>query len=110
MLQLAGLFNDESANPLTNSNTAINRGGIALDIDIPIFDTGEARVRAARETYMRASIACRDAPSMPAPRRASPTIPTAAPTTSPDLRDRVLPPMGASLRSATRARSEDAHL
>jgi outer membrane protein TolC len=54
MLQLAGLFNNESANPLTNNNTAINRGGFALDIDIPIFDTGEARDRAARETYMRA--------------------------------------------------------
>lgn len=54
MLQLAGLFNSESANPLTNANTDINRGGGALDIDIPIFDTGEARERAARETYMRA--------------------------------------------------------
>ena len=54
MLQLAGLFNSESANPLTNTNTDINRGGVALDIEIPIFDTGEARERAARETYMRA--------------------------------------------------------
>jgi outer membrane protein TolC len=54
MLQIAGLFNSESANPLTNTNTDINRGGIALDFDIPIFDTGEARDRAARETYMRA--------------------------------------------------------
>jgi outer membrane protein TolC len=54
MLQLAGLVNDESANPLTNSNTAINRGGGALDVEIPIFDTGEARERSARETYMRA--------------------------------------------------------
>jgi outer membrane protein TolC len=54
MLQLAGIFNDESANPLTNSNTAINRAGAQLDIQIPIFDTGEARERKARETYMRA--------------------------------------------------------
>ena len=54
MLQLAGLFNSESANPLTNTNTDINRGGVVLDFDIPIFDTGEARLRAAQETYMRA--------------------------------------------------------
>jgi outer membrane protein TolC len=54
MLQLAGIFNDEPANPLTNSNTAINRAGAQLDIQIPIFDTGEARERKARETYMRA--------------------------------------------------------
>jgi outer membrane protein TolC len=54
MLQLAGLVNNESPNPLTNANTAITRAGGALDIEIPIFDTGEARERAARETYMRA--------------------------------------------------------
>jgi outer membrane protein TolC len=54
MLQLAGLFNSESANPLTNASTTINRGGGALDIEIPIFDSGEARTRAAREAYMRA--------------------------------------------------------
>jgi outer membrane protein TolC len=54
MLQLAGLVNNESANPLTNANTAITRGGGALDLEIPIFDTGEARERTARETYMRA--------------------------------------------------------
>ena len=54
MLQLAGLVNNESANPLTNANTAITRGGGALDLEIPIFDTGEARERAARETYMKA--------------------------------------------------------
>ena len=53
MLQLAGLVNNESANPLTNSNTAITRAGGALDLQIPIFDTGEARERSARETYMR---------------------------------------------------------
>lgn len=54
MLQLAGIFNSESANPLTNTNTQINRGGAQLDFQLPIFDTGEARTRAARETYMRA--------------------------------------------------------
>lgn len=54
MLQLAGIFNSESANPLTNTNTQINRGGGQLDFQLPIFDTGEARTRTARETYMRA--------------------------------------------------------
>lgn len=54
MLQLAGIFNNESANPLTNTNTNIARGGLGIDLQIPIFDTGEARTRAARERYMRA--------------------------------------------------------
>jgi outer membrane protein TolC len=54
MLQLAGIFNSESANPLTNANTAINRGGGAIDLRLPIFDTGEARERKARESYMAA--------------------------------------------------------
>jgi len=54
MLQLAGIFNNETANPLTNFDTAINRGGFQVDLQIPIFDTGEARTRSARETYMRA--------------------------------------------------------
>jgi outer membrane protein TolC len=54
MLQLAGIFNSESANPLTNTNTQINRGGAQLDFQLPIFDTGEARTRTAQETYMRA--------------------------------------------------------
>jgi outer membrane protein TolC len=54
MLQLAGIFNSESANPLTNSNTTINRGGAAIDLQLPIFDTGEVRERKARETYMGA--------------------------------------------------------
>jgi outer membrane protein TolC len=54
MLQLAGIFNSESANPLTNSNTTINRGGGSIDLQLPIFDTGEARERKARETYMAA--------------------------------------------------------
>ncbi|MBI3196722.1 MAG: TolC family protein, partial [Rhodospirillales bacterium] len=54
MLQLSGIFNNETANPLTNFDTPINRGGAQIDLQIPIFDTGEARTRAARETYMRA--------------------------------------------------------
>jgi outer membrane protein TolC len=54
MLQLAGLVNNENANPLTTSNTSITRGGGALELEIPIFDTGEARERKARETYVRA--------------------------------------------------------
>jgi outer membrane protein TolC len=54
MLQLAGIANNESANPRTNSNTDIARGGAQIDLRIPIFDTGEARTRSARETYMRA--------------------------------------------------------
>jgi outer membrane protein TolC len=54
MLQLAGIFNTESANMLTNSNTTINRGGAGIDLQLPIFDTGEARERKARESYMAA--------------------------------------------------------
>jgi outer membrane protein TolC len=54
MLQLAGIYNNESPNMLTNSNTAINRGGAQLDLQLPIFDTGEARTRTAREAYMKA--------------------------------------------------------
>lgn len=58
MLRLAGLFNTEPANPLTNTSTEINRAGGALDIDSPIFDTGEARGRARRETGRRVKPAC----------------------------------------------------
>lgn len=54
MLQLAGIVSNESANPLTNTNTDILRGGGQLDVSLPVFDTGEARLRAAQETYMRA--------------------------------------------------------
>jgi outer membrane protein TolC len=54
MLQLAGIFNTESANMLTNSNTTINRGGAGIDLQIPLFDTGEARERKAREVYLAA--------------------------------------------------------
>jgi outer membrane protein TolC len=32
----------------------IDRGGFALDVEIPIYDFGEARVRLAEETYMQA--------------------------------------------------------
>jgi outer membrane protein TolC len=54
MLQLAGIANNETANPLTNTNTDIRRAGAQLDLRIPIFDTGEAGLRTARESYMRA--------------------------------------------------------
>ena len=54
MLQLAGIANNEAANPLTNSNADITRAGFQIDLQIPIFDSGEAHQRAARETYMRA--------------------------------------------------------
>lgn len=54
MLQLAGIVNNESANALTNSNTDITRGGAQFDVSLPVFDTGEARQRTAREAYMRA--------------------------------------------------------
>ena len=39
---------------MTNTNTDITRAGAQIDLQIPIFDTGEARLRAARESYMRA--------------------------------------------------------
>ena len=48
MLQLSGIANNETANPLTNTNTDIRRAGAQLDLRIPIFDTGEARLRSAR--------------------------------------------------------------
>jgi outer membrane protein TolC len=54
MLQLSGIANNETANPLTNTNTDITRAGAQIDLRIPIFDTGEARLRTARESYMRA--------------------------------------------------------
>jgi outer membrane protein TolC len=54
MLQLSGIANNETANPLTNTNTDITRAGTQIDLQIPIFDTGEARLRTARESYMRA--------------------------------------------------------
>jgi outer membrane protein TolC len=54
MVQLAGIANNETANPNTNNNNSIGRVGAQIDLTIPIFDTGEARLRTARETYMRA--------------------------------------------------------
>jgi outer membrane protein TolC len=54
MVQLAGIANNETANPNTNNNTNIGRGGGQIDLTIPVFDTGEARLRSARESYMRA--------------------------------------------------------
>ncbi|MBS0546190.1 MAG: TolC family protein [Proteobacteria bacterium] len=54
ILQLSGIVNNEAANPLTTSNADITRGGFQIDLSLPIFDTGEARTRLAREQYMRA--------------------------------------------------------
>ena len=54
MLQLSGIASNETANPYTNTNTDIARAGAQIDLRIPIFDTGEARLRTARESYMRA--------------------------------------------------------
>jgi outer membrane protein TolC len=54
LLQLSGIANNETANPYTNTNTDIARVGAQIDLRIPIFDTGEARLRTARESYMRA--------------------------------------------------------
>ena len=53
LLQLSGIVNNEAANPLTTSNADITRGGFQIDLSLPIFDTGEARTRLAREQYMR---------------------------------------------------------
>jgi len=54
MLQLSGIVNNEAANPLTTSNADITRGGFQIDLSLPVFDTGEARTRLAREQYMQA--------------------------------------------------------
>ncbi len=57
LLQLSGIVNNETATETTadgTRNTGSTRFGLDLEIQIPIFDTGEARLRTARETYMRA--------------------------------------------------------
>jgi outer membrane protein TolC len=56
-LELGGVYDNEresgeQADP--GNVTNVNRAGLSLAISIPIFDTGEARLGAARETYMRA--------------------------------------------------------
>jgi outer membrane protein TolC len=53
-LELAGIYKNELETGDGGQQTSKNRFGFELGIEIPIFDTGEARVRSARETYMRA--------------------------------------------------------
>jgi len=54
LLQLAGIYNSEQASSDVGTFETINRFGFDLEVSIPIFDTGEAKLRAARETYMAA--------------------------------------------------------
>lgn len=53
-LELAGIYKNEQETNDSGNQISKNRFGLELAIEIPIFDTGEARVRSARETYMRA--------------------------------------------------------
>ena len=54
LLQLAGIYNGETTNNEVGTFDNVQRLGLDLDVSIPIFDSGEARLRGARETYMRA--------------------------------------------------------
>lgn len=53
-LELGLGYRNEVESNDAGEQTSKNRYGLELGIVIPIFDTGEARVTAARETYMRA--------------------------------------------------------
>lgn len=53
-LELAGIYKNEQETSGSGEQSSQNRLGLELAVEIPVFDTGEARVRAARETYMRA--------------------------------------------------------
>lgn len=53
-LELGLGYRTEGENNDAGERTSKNRYGFDLAIVIPIFDTGEARVTTARETYMRA--------------------------------------------------------
>ena len=53
-LELALGYRNEVETNDAGEQTSKNRYGFELGIVIPIFDTGEARVTTARETYMRA--------------------------------------------------------
>ncbi|TAJ91338.1 MAG: TolC family protein [Reyranella sp.] len=53
-LELGLGFRNEVETGSTGEQTSKNRYGIELGIVIPIFDTGQARVTAAQEIYMRA--------------------------------------------------------
>lgn len=53
-LELGLGYRNEVETNDSGEQTSKNRYGLELGIVIPIFDTGQARVTAARETYMRA--------------------------------------------------------
>jgi outer membrane protein TolC len=54
-LEAAGISKTEKdINPDTGEADKIKRRGFELEVQIPIYDFGEARVRQAEETYMRA--------------------------------------------------------
>ena len=53
-LELGLGYRNEVETNDAGEQTSKNRYGLELGIEIPIFDTGEARVATARETYMRA--------------------------------------------------------
>jgi outer membrane protein TolC len=54
-LEVAGIGKTEKdLIPRINEADKIDRQGFTLDVEIPIYDFGEARLRAAEETYMRA--------------------------------------------------------
>jgi len=54
-LEVAGISKTEKGvNPDTGEVEKIKRAGFELEVQIPIYDFGESRVRRAEETYMRA--------------------------------------------------------
>ncbi len=53
-LQLGGFYDNEVETKDSGEQTSKDRYGFTLGITIPIFDTGQARMGSARETYMRA--------------------------------------------------------
>lgn len=54
-LEVAGITKAEKdINPETGEVDKIKRAGFELEVQIPIYDFGEARVRRAEQTYMRA--------------------------------------------------------
>lgn len=53
-LELAGIYKNEAETNDAGETTSKNRFGLELAVEIPVFDTGEARLRSVREIYMRA--------------------------------------------------------
>jgi outer membrane protein TolC len=53
-LEVAGISKTEKDVITRNEIDKFSRHGFLLDVEIPIYDFGEARVRLAEETYMRA--------------------------------------------------------